>query len=190
MHLKKPSFRRTDSSSSWTHKSDSLPNFGVNNREHPRGPAAHGLSRPPAPLQAAAASSEFRPAAHQPSSLLHLPVHLLQLPKPPIRVPRLWTRQQEARRPVPVVGAGRHRRQRLHLDPTLKPMRGEPLAVLLPFPGRFRRWSTGIWAGAAGNHAQGPNCRRPALFREFYANQGTICESLNLSEGLVTKLYL
>jgi hypothetical protein len=30
MHLKKPSFRQTDSSSSWTHKSDSLPNFGVN----------------------------------------------------------------------------------------------------------------------------------------------------------------
>jgi hypothetical protein len=30
MHLKKPSFRRTDFSPSWTHKSDSLPNFGVN----------------------------------------------------------------------------------------------------------------------------------------------------------------
>jgi hypothetical protein len=30
MHLKKPSFRQTDSSSSWTHKLDSLPNFGVN----------------------------------------------------------------------------------------------------------------------------------------------------------------
>jgi hypothetical protein len=34
MHLKKPSFHRTDSSPSWTHKSDSLPNFGVN-RLHP-----------------------------------------------------------------------------------------------------------------------------------------------------------
>jgi hypothetical protein len=31
MHLKKPSFRRTDFSPGWTHKSDSLPNFGVNN---------------------------------------------------------------------------------------------------------------------------------------------------------------
>jgi hypothetical protein len=31
MHLKKPSFRWTDFSPSWTHKSDSLPNFGVNN---------------------------------------------------------------------------------------------------------------------------------------------------------------
>jgi hypothetical protein len=30
MRLKKPSFRQTDSSSSWTYKSDSLPNFGVN----------------------------------------------------------------------------------------------------------------------------------------------------------------
>jgi hypothetical protein len=30
LHLEKPSFRRTDSSSSWTHKSDSLPNFSVN----------------------------------------------------------------------------------------------------------------------------------------------------------------
>jgi hypothetical protein len=30
MHLKKPSFRRTDFSPSWTHKSDSLPNLGVN----------------------------------------------------------------------------------------------------------------------------------------------------------------
>jgi hypothetical protein len=30
MHLKKPSFRRTDFSLGWTHKSDSLPNFGVN----------------------------------------------------------------------------------------------------------------------------------------------------------------
>jgi hypothetical protein len=30
MRLKKPSFRRTDFSPSWTHKSDSLPNFGVN----------------------------------------------------------------------------------------------------------------------------------------------------------------
>jgi hypothetical protein len=30
MHLKKPFFRRTDFSPSWTHKSDSLPNFGVN----------------------------------------------------------------------------------------------------------------------------------------------------------------
>jgi hypothetical protein len=30
-HLRKPSFRQTDSSPSWTHKSDSLPNFGVNN---------------------------------------------------------------------------------------------------------------------------------------------------------------
>jgi hypothetical protein len=29
-HLKKPSFHRTDFSLSWTHKSDSLPNFGVN----------------------------------------------------------------------------------------------------------------------------------------------------------------
>jgi hypothetical protein len=33
MHLKKPSFRRTDFSPSWTHKSDSLPNFGVNNEK-------------------------------------------------------------------------------------------------------------------------------------------------------------
>jgi hypothetical protein len=32
MRLKKPSFRRTDFSPSWTHKSDSLPNFGVNSR--------------------------------------------------------------------------------------------------------------------------------------------------------------
>jgi hypothetical protein len=32
-HLKKPSFHRTDFSPSWTHKSDSLPNFGVNNHE-------------------------------------------------------------------------------------------------------------------------------------------------------------
>jgi hypothetical protein len=31
MQLRKPSFRHTDSSPSWTHKSDSLPNFGVNN---------------------------------------------------------------------------------------------------------------------------------------------------------------
>jgi hypothetical protein len=31
MHLKKPSFRRTVFSPGWTHKSDSLPNFGVNN---------------------------------------------------------------------------------------------------------------------------------------------------------------
>jgi hypothetical protein len=31
MHLKKPSFRRTDFSPGWTYKSDSLPNFGVNN---------------------------------------------------------------------------------------------------------------------------------------------------------------
>jgi hypothetical protein len=54
---------------------------------------------------------------------------------------------------VPVAAAARHRRQRLHPDQTLKPMRGEPLAILLPFPGRFRRRSTGIWAGAAGNHA-------------------------------------
>jgi hypothetical protein len=30
MRLKKPSFRRTDFSPSWTHKSESLPNFGVN----------------------------------------------------------------------------------------------------------------------------------------------------------------
>jgi hypothetical protein len=30
IHLRKPSFRQMDSSSSWTHKSDSLPNFGVN----------------------------------------------------------------------------------------------------------------------------------------------------------------
>jgi hypothetical protein len=30
MHMKKPSFHETDSSPSWTHKSDSLPNFGVN----------------------------------------------------------------------------------------------------------------------------------------------------------------
>jgi hypothetical protein len=30
MHLRKPPFRHTDSSPSWTHKSDSLPNFGVN----------------------------------------------------------------------------------------------------------------------------------------------------------------
>jgi hypothetical protein len=34
MYLKKPSFRRTDFSPSWTHKSDSLPNFGVNNIHH------------------------------------------------------------------------------------------------------------------------------------------------------------
>jgi hypothetical protein len=31
MHLKKPSFRRTDFSPGWTHKSNPLPNFGVNN---------------------------------------------------------------------------------------------------------------------------------------------------------------
>jgi hypothetical protein len=30
MHLRKPSFHQTDSSPSWTHTSDSLPNFGVN----------------------------------------------------------------------------------------------------------------------------------------------------------------
>jgi hypothetical protein len=30
MHLKKPSFHRTDFSPSWPHKPDSLPNFGVN----------------------------------------------------------------------------------------------------------------------------------------------------------------
>jgi hypothetical protein len=158
--------------------------------EHPRGSAAHGPSCPPVPLQAATASSGFRLAAHQPSS-----------PPPPrasatasqathSRAPAVNSPKQEARRPVPVAAAARHRRQRLHPDPTLKPMLGEPLAILLPFPSLFRYQSTGIWAGAAGNHAQGPNCRRPALYREFYANQGPICESLNLSEGLVTKLYL
>jgi hypothetical protein len=31
---------------------------------HPRGPAAHGPSRPPAPLEVTAASSGFQPAAH------------------------------------------------------------------------------------------------------------------------------
>jgi hypothetical protein len=33
MHLKKPSFRRTDFSLGWTHKSESLPNFGVNTKK-------------------------------------------------------------------------------------------------------------------------------------------------------------
>jgi hypothetical protein len=55
-------------------------------------------------------------------------------------------------------------------------MCGEPLAILLPFPGRFRRRSTGIWAGAAGNHAQGPNCKRPVLSRVIFTNQGYPCE--------------
>jgi hypothetical protein len=36
MHLKEPSFRQTDFSPSWTHKSDSLPNFGVNKAHRSR----------------------------------------------------------------------------------------------------------------------------------------------------------
>jgi hypothetical protein len=56
MHLKRPSFHRTDFSPSWTHKSDSLPNFGVNIRfkehqtqntsGHNMGPAGYTVKLP------------------------------------------------------------------------------------------------------------------------------------------------
>jgi hypothetical protein len=49
MHLRKTSFHRTDSSSSWTHKSDSLPNFGVNRHVFVRVSIPNG-ARPPLPI--------------------------------------------------------------------------------------------------------------------------------------------
>jgi hypothetical protein len=61
MHLKKPSFHRTDFSPSWSHKSDSLPNFGVNTRAVP-------VPYPPAP-------SAVPPLPHQ-SPLACLPSSL------------------------------------------------------------------------------------------------------------------
>jgi hypothetical protein len=45
MHLKKPSFHRTDFSPSWTHKSDSLPNFGVNRGQASRGEQSSPTTR-------------------------------------------------------------------------------------------------------------------------------------------------
>jgi hypothetical protein len=45
MHLKKPSFRRTDFSPGWTHKSDSLPNFGVNSEVCSGSPENHWVTR-------------------------------------------------------------------------------------------------------------------------------------------------
>jgi hypothetical protein len=110
------------------------------------------------------------------------------LPPQPHNRPPPWLGSVEAQRTVcsiagrrasPDVGQPRlaplatapHRPQG-HLDPNSgrESNHGDSLTPLPTFPGRVRRRSTGIWAGAAGNHAQGPNYRRPALSREFYAN--------------------
>jgi hypothetical protein len=101
MYLKKPSFRQTDSSPSWTHKSDSLPNFGVNSNagrlprctvEEPAGykgrlPACGSC----AGQRLAAGASEgsrgkpWAPAGCTPNrGSLHLPWHLLYLTNPPL----------------------------------------------------------------------------------------------------------
>jgi hypothetical protein len=52
MYLKKPSFHRTDFSPSWSHKSDSLPNFGVNSTtaaDLPYSARSPTVGRPPLP---------------------------------------------------------------------------------------------------------------------------------------------
>jgi hypothetical protein len=55
---------------------------------------------------------------------------------------------------VPAAAAARHRRQRLHPDQTIKPVRGEPLAIPLPFPGQTPANLAGIWPTRAGQPRQ------------------------------------
>jgi hypothetical protein len=73
-------------------------------------------------------------------------------------------------------------RLRSRPDPNFghKPIVGEPLAILLPFPGWLRRRMTGILAGAAALHGQGPHCKVQSLSGVFCANWGYRCEELKL----------
>jgi hypothetical protein len=97
------------------------------------------------------------PAPLRPLALAHTPTMMTQTsgrralaakpPKPPFM------------RPPPQGLVARVRRRCNRPSSGHKPVTGELTLLPTPFPGRIRHRSTGIWAGAAALHDQGPHCK-------------------------------
>jgi hypothetical protein len=92
--------------------------------------------------------------------------------------------EQQLQRPPPPGAAAGHHRSRPNPNFRHKPISGEPLTLLLPFPGRPRRRSRRILAGTATPMAQGPNCIPLLVYRVFCVNQGLGCEPEKLFRGV------
>jgi hypothetical protein len=91
--------------SSWRRKEDHAAAIKGWHHEHPHGPAAHGPSRPPAPLEAAAPSSGFWQAAHPTELSSTSPCICYSFPSHPFACPG----RELAQAGGTVAGAGRRR---------------------------------------------------------------------------------
>jgi hypothetical protein len=134
-----------------------------------QGPAVRitPLRRPPpsrAPTSAHRSAHLSHPAATSPEQSLPRPAR---------------DSATESRRQAPL---------RSNFDP--KPARGKPRTIFHPSPILPGKLLAGILAGAAGHHAQGPNCKQPAFSRVVFANQGYPCEESKVPGACLKVCFL
>jgi hypothetical protein len=135
---------------------------------------------PPAPLRAAAASSELKPTASQ--------------IKPPFTAPSPYRNYRAAPPVVPglnLAGAGRTAAAaaaRLRRDPH-RPDFGQirPLATPAPPHDRPRRRPSPEFGRSRAGQSRGSHCKGPSFSEAQSAKQGYICKNLKLSGPLLQK---